>query len=275
MHTFSDEYSKLIKDTLYILKQNKEDFIFSSDYEYFQEEIKSVLPKKNEEIIVNFNNSNPYPSYNEQKTNKKTEYPLKNKEIIELVLENDEEKKEPVKTIKLEPIIREDLYDDNIKILLGKIAPDTKYIENIPSDENAKKISNAWKYKSQAKEICILSFSENIHDRQFLKNLAQAIDLSFKETNVIASKELEKNDNWHNFLSNSLIKLIIVMENDLMKNSNLLCHLKEIPNKSEKYLFNIPIFLLPDLSLYRKNPKLKSNLWKALSHKINRLNIEK
>lgn len=275
MHTFSDEYSKLIKDTICILRQNKEEYIFSSDYEYFQEEIKAVLPKKKEEIIVNFNNSSPYSSYNENKIKKKAEYPLKKKEIIELVLEKEEEKKEPVKTIKLEQIQIEHHFDDNIKQLLEKISPDTKYIENIPSDTTAKKISNAWKYKSQAKEICILSFSENINDKQFLRNLAQAIDISFKETNVISSKEIEINDNWHNFLSNNIIKLIIVKEDDLMKNSNLLCHLKEIPNKSEKYLLNIPIFILPDLALYRKNPKLKNNLWKAISHKINRLNIEK
>jgi hypothetical protein len=39
---------------------------------------------------------------------------------------------------------------------------------------------------------------------------------------------------------------------------------KETPAQGTRTLGNIPLFLLPDLSLYLKDPLLKRSLWKAL-----------
>jgi hypothetical protein len=43
---------------------------------------------------------------------------------------------------------------------------------------------------------------------------------------------------------------------------------KEIPSQGIRTLGKIPLFLLPDLSLYLKDPLLKRSLWKALCQKI-------
>jgi len=60
------------------------------------------------------------------------------------------------------------------------------------------------------------------------------------------------------------LKLIIVCDYTLWQLPNLMQFYKETPAQKTRQLGEKSLFLLPDLSLYLKDPLLKRSLWKAL-----------
>ena len=84
----------------------------------------------------------------------------------------------------------------------------------------------------------------------------------------------EKENRWNDFLSDSDIFLIIASDYTIFELPNLRTYYKENPIKGEKHLKNKALFLLPDISLYLKEPTLKTSLFKALKQKIQNLNDE-
>jgi hypothetical protein len=64
------------------------------------------------------------------------------------------------------------------------------------------------------------------------------------------------------------LKWVIVCDYSLWQLRGLMQFYKETPAQGTRMLGNVPIFLLPDLSLYLKDPLLKRSLWKALCQKF-------
>ncbi len=265
-------YRKLLKDTLLFLKRNEHLSTYADvqTASFFSSQLQQDLPRKKEEKVITLKTVSSASYY--EKPNKiykkpKTVSSLKQKEIVPITFE--EEKKKP--TLKLEPITKTAVYPDNIQTLLQAVAPQISYVEEVPNDKKAKEIAQSWKYQSKTAPISILTFSLNIFSKGFVKQLQKALQTLYIPSSIIDGMDIEKNDYWNRFLSTPSIELIIMQDKDLKNSPNLLCHIKEVPNKSEKFLHNIPLFLLPDLSLYEKNFHLKRNLYKALKHKLTRL----
>lgn len=152
----------------------------------------------------------------------------------------------------------------SLKSLFAKIAPELPLLNEIPSDAFAKKIATRWKTKNQTAPISILSYSEPPAQKTFLEAIAKALDVYFGPAKIVSAEAIEKEKQWDAFLSAPDLKLIVACDYTLWQLNSLMSFYREDPRK----LGNISLFLLPDLSLYLKDPLLKRSLWKALCQKI-------
>ncbi len=157
---------------------------------------------------------------------------------------------------------------DDLRHLFSKIAAGIRIIDEIPSDAPAKQISERWKTRNQAAPISLLVYQEPPEHFRLLENLAIALNIIFGNAHVIQCAQIEKEKQWEAFLSAPEIKYVIVCDAALWQLPNLLQFYREVPSHSERFLHKTPVFLLPDLSLYLKDPLLKRSLWKALCQKI-------
>jgi len=176
------------------------------------------------------------------------------------------EKKEDTKNIfiKLEPpSTPPKTSTDKIKHLLLQIDPEIYLHDNPPSDHFAKQIKTRWKEKRDTPTIPILFQGKTYHS--LLLNIAKAIDITFATCRLI---ETGKKRDWKFFLQSPNIKYIIAPDHLIFSTKALLHLYKELPQESMSYLGNIPLLLLPDLSLYYKDPYLKRSLWNVIIQKL-------
>lgn len=156
----------------------------------------------------------------------------------------------------------------SLRELLQKIAPGFPILDTIPSDAVAKKISTRWKTKNQTVPISILSFQEPPAQRALLEQIAKALDVYFGPARLVQAESIEKEKQWETFLSVPELKMMIICDYSLWQMGHLMQFYKEIPAAATRTLGSVPLFLLPDLSLYLKDPLLKRSLWKALCQKL-------
>lgn len=157
---------------------------------------------------------------------------------------------------------------EEIRRIVAKVAPQLKYIEEIPSDALAKKIAQRWKTKNQATPISLLSLNEPKEHRLLLDQIAIALDVYFGPASLIEAEAIEKEKQWETFLSVEGLKLVVVCDYTLWQLHHLMKFYKETPAQNVRMLGSVPVLLLPDLSLYLKDPELKRSLWKALCQKL-------
>ena len=111
---------------------------------------------------------------------------------------------------------------------------------------------------SPAIEIALLSFSDLANHQTFLQMLAKGIQMRFgKVAKVIGASGWEK------------AKFVIAADYGISSDPALSKHFKEGEKPGQMFLGTTPLFLLTDLALYMREPKLKGSLWKALSDTLN------
>jgi hypothetical protein len=148
------------------------------------------------------------------------------------------------------------------KTLMGKIAPEMPILAEIPHDAIAKKIATRWKTKNLSAPITLLSYQEMPEQKAFLEQIVIALDVYFGPAKLVSAETIEKEGQWEAFLSVTELKLVISCDYTLWQMPGLLKFYKETP--ARRYIGEKDCFLLPDLSLYVKDPLLKRSLWKAL-----------
>ena len=167
------------------------------------------------------------------------------------------------KALELHPPLHSSIpASDKIGSLLKAVAPDLYLHQKPPSDEKAKRIKNAWNEKSHISEISILL--QGPRYRPFLSNLAQAITHCFAPASVIEMTPFEKEKKWDIFLKVPKLKFILCPDHLIFSSKELLTFYKENLGKKTRFLGEIPLLLLPDLSLYYKDPYLKRSLWNVI-----------
>lgn len=176
----------------------------------------------------------------------------------------------PVVVVKEEPVVEPKPSFDiaSVRNILSVVAPELAIINEIPSDATAKKIAERWKTKNQSAPISILLYQEPAEQRALLEQVAKALDVYFGPAKVVYAERIEKEKQWEMFLSVADLKMVIVCDYTLWQLNGLMHFYKETPALGVRTLGNIPLFLLPDLSLYLKDPLLKRSLWKALCQKF-------
>ncbi|MES2273555.1 MAG: hypothetical protein V4487_05150, partial [Chlamydiota bacterium] len=132
----------------------------------------------------------------------------------------------------------------------------------------ARKIASRWKTKNKTAPISLLSFQEPPEQKALLEQIALALDVCFGPARLIHAETVEKENQWEAFLSVPDLKIAIVCDYSLWQMKGLMHFYKENPTAGTRQLGSTPVFLLPDLSLYLKDPLLKRSLWKALCQKI-------
>lgn len=291
-----NEYKHLIKDTITFLKNSDIKFIdsnsdfFEKDKQNAKKKSKSqnlnLLEKKKYNISpvqqTPIYQKPPQPSKELQKTKEITEIkqniqkptaenPSQIKAAKTFVLPKERKPSEPIIDTKkiiidAKPKIFEDSFSD-IKKDISQMFPEIS-LEKPLDDKIAKQKSQKYKLKNIAANITILAYKENEKFYKFLEKLSIALDIYFYPSKVVSAYLIEKENNWDIFLSQKEIFLIISADYTIFELPNLRKHYKENPSLLEKYLNDIPLFLLPDISLYFKEPTLKYSLFKALKQKI-------
>ncbi len=168
-----------------------------------------------------------------------------------------------------EPPLRKPSFDlSSVRNVLSVVAPELVILNEIPSDTIARKISERWKTKNQSAPISILVYQEPPEQRALLEQIAKALDVYFGPAKIVQAEGIEKEKQWGAFLSVADLKTILVCDYTLWQLGGLMQFYKETPAQGIRILGNVPVFLLPDLSLYLKDPLLKRSLWKALCQKF-------
>ncbi|MCB1107833.1 MAG: hypothetical protein KDK76_07040 [Chlamydiia bacterium] len=180
-------------------------------------------------------------------------------------LPQKEEKERPQKIfIELTPPPIPPLEPRNeMKKLLKELAPDLYLHETIPSDAKAKRIKDAWKEKREVPDIPILVQGNEY--RSFMANLAKAIDTVYGSARII---EVTQDKKWDLFLESKNLKLIIAPDSVIFGSKYLLPFYQENPQQKTRKLGNVPLLLLPDLSLYFKDSYLKRALWNVIQNSL-------
>ena len=168
----------------------------------------------------------------------------------------------PIEPPKVEKPIA--VFNKELKQLFAKIAPELAVIDAIPSDALAKKINTRWKTKNQTAPITLLYYQELPEHKALLEQIGKALDVVFGPARLISAESIEKEKQWEALLSVPELKLIVCCDYTLWQLQNLMTHYKEVPAQQIRTLKDKPVFLLPDLSLYLKDPLLKRSLWKGL-----------
>jgi hypothetical protein len=171
--------------------------------------------------------------------------------------------------------------------IFAKIAPELAILKDVPSDALAKKINTRWKTKNQTAPITLLYLQEIPEQKTLLEGIAKALDVYFGPAKLISAEAIEREKQWESLLGMEELKLIICCDFTLWQLGGLMKFYKEIPAMKQelppycglpgnevistqrvsvinRQLGDKPLFLLPDLSLYLKDPLLKRSLWKAL-----------
>jgi hypothetical protein len=156
----------------------------------------------------------------------------------------------------------------SVRTILSVVAPELAILNDIPSDAIARKIAERWKTKNQTAPISILLFQEPPEQRALLEQIAKALDVCFGPAKIVHAEKIEKEKQWEAFLSVTDLKMVITCDYTLWQLNHLMHFYKETPAQGTRMLGNVPVFLLPDLSLYLKDPLLKRSLWKALCQKF-------
>jgi len=151
-----------------------------------------------------------------------------------------------------------------VRKILKEIDPELYLHESVPSDHKAKRIKEAWKEKRDTPVIPIL-FQGQKH-RSFVAKIAKAIDTLYGSCRIV---EIEPTKKWDLFLESENLKLIIAPDSMIFGMKELLPFYQENPQQKTRKLGKIPLLLLPDLSLYFKDPYLKRALWNVIKSALN------
>jgi hypothetical protein len=160
--------------------------------------------------------------------------------------------------LEIPPAPREDAHL-GIQKVLKEIDPDLYLHQTPPSDHRAKRIKEAWREKRDTPDIPILFQGQ--HYRSFINNIAKAIDTLYGSCRVV---EIEPQKKWDLFLESENLKLIIAPDSLIFATKELLPFYQENPKEKSRKLGNVPLLLLPDISLYFKDPYLKRALWNVI-----------
>lgn len=170
---------------------------------------------------------------------------------------------EPIKPLELTPLkTKDDPIGQDIKAALRKVAPSLKFVDEVPSDAIAKRVKEAYLAQKETPDIPILVMDK---PAPLLKSLAKAINTVHGYSHIVDGIKFEREKRWDLFLKSPNLKLILIPDVALWSALDLMRYYREIPKENKRFLGNVPLILIPDLSLYDKDPMLKRSLWNVIS----------
>lgn len=148
--------------------------------------------------------------------------------------------------------------------ILGKIAPTVNLHKAPPSDEEAKKSLVSSRVRAGAPKILLISSSHYAKFHPLLSSIARAIDTRLGSCKLVDVAKLDAQEKWDALLASTTLRLVICPDQLLFSHPKMLSHYQEIPQKKLRTLGDKTLLLLPDPSLYMKDPLLKRSLWTVL-----------
>jgi hypothetical protein len=274
------EYLKLLQDTRLFLAQNPQPVLSEpADCEFFRQKFKESLARKKfappKEVLKEHKPPPPTSSPREmqatkppQLTTPPVEPVAKTLPAVQPIAIKHIPKPPAVEPKITPPLPAQDslqwpvLSLSKWKTVMSKAAPELHILSEVPSDAIARKIASRWKTKNLSAPITLLSYQEIPEQKVLLEQITLALDVHFCPAKLVSAETIEKEQQWETFLSVEELRLIITCDYTLWQMPGLLKFYKESP--SRRQIGEKDLFLLPDLSLYLKDPLLKRSLWKAL-----------
>jgi len=155
--------------------------------------------------------------------------------------------------------------DLQIRAMLKKTAPNLRLCTHVPSDAQAKQISEGWKEQFYNINIAVLALGETGSQLQFLQNLTKAIDINIRPSKTIDGARLEKEKKWELFLAQESLKWIVCSP-QIYQFPELMRFFKELPATKEFFLHNKKLLILHPISSYFSTPELKASLWQTIKN---------
>lgn len=173
--------------------------------------------------------------------------------------------KEPL--LKLNPIKEPKVsFFDHLIPEMKKLFPRRKLLTPPPDDTQAKNISNQWMQTNTAADILVLSYHYSPKEKEFVNNIAKAIDKYIAPTKVLFAQEVENLKQWEVFLQSKKLKFILSEEKVFHKFPLMMKFYTKEPKGDCHFLNNVPLLTIEPPSQYLSNPKLKSTLWNCIVH---------
>ena len=257
MSNIHSELSSLLSDTINHIsdeyKEKKSLLTSPANYEFFAS-FKKVVKEPLPATKTTFTPLPKLPEKTAPVLLKKEAPPTPMKKIAPLV-------QEPVKA----PTALD--FSEEMKKQVMKILPSATIIRDIPSDEDATILSEAWKQPTKQADVLLFSFSESPETDRFLANVKKAIEAHFCSCSILDAKAWEEKREWTPFFSIHKPKLIIASP-EIFKTKELLGFYKENTASKERFLHSHPFMLLLSLSQYLKFPEQKKDLWNHLCNRL-------
>ncbi len=152
---------------------------------------------------------------------------------------------------------------EEIAKTLQKIAPSLLISDQVPDDQNAKKIASGWKEKLIDIDVVLLALNNLPDTIELMKNLAKAIQKDLGPVKLISGNRLEQEKRWDLFFQINSFRLIIASDG-MEHYPGLLKHYKALPTHQAAFLAHIPLIILEPASVYRSSLDQKAGLWKNL-----------
>ncbi|MCB1111037.1 MAG: hypothetical protein H7A37_07650 [Chlamydiales bacterium] len=267
MTSLKQQYKQLLEQTQSFLLQEYacRDSVMTtdSDYAYFKEYfLKTRQQPKPAAPLPSM--STPIPA-----TTPKPKVAVKPSPLPSPSLAVKEEKAEPTlpppseakKGVSLEPMPAAAGADlKEIRKIISEKFPHIKLHDNPPDDSEAKQRSQ----RLRAPEVVFLSFHEPQEQALFLGKVCRAVDQQLAPAVIYPADKINKQNKWEAMLAMKQLSLIVATDVGIHSMPKLKELYRESSNKMHRYLGGVPLLLLPDLTIYLKQPELKRSLWKAL-----------
>lgn len=265
----NDSFQQLVRDALdYACAQPPETWTFASpeEFQFFQSYAQKQLhrqrpkqetkhmegPQKGPETI------RPFTSVQKAASEKR---PVR--DIPPPAAQSVKEAETKLKPLHNKPAAVSIKPSEEIAKTLRKIAPALIISDQVPADQNAKKIASAWKEKLSGIDVVLLALNDLTDTIELMKNLAKAIQKDLGPVKLMSGDRLEQEKRWDLFFQTNTFRLIIA-SSGMEHYPDLLKHYKALPAQQATFLANTPLIVLEPTSVYTDSPDQKIGLWKSL-----------
>lgn len=156
-------------------------------------------------------------------------------------------------------LIPEESFEE-VARFLAPVADKIQLCEQVPSDEEAIRISQKWKRGHEHCEVLFISLEEPPRARAFWLNVVRAVDKLLAPCAWIQVQEEGWDQDWKTLFQERTRKLLVVHERQIERIPGL----KEQYDAGKRTLWGIPLLLVPDAQTYFRDPAMKASLWQAL-----------
>lgn len=155
----------------------------------------------------------------------------------------------------------------DLRKIMGEKFPHIPLIDNIPDDAVAKRAISSGKQPLTLPQVALLAFDEIPAHREFLTNVAKAIEGIGATAQVHSASTLENDFGW-DVVIRSGVRLVIASSSGLYASPGLQKLHREVQKQGRHYLGDCPLLLMSDIGFYLQEPSLKHSLWATIKEHV-------
>lgn len=147
--------------------------------------------------------------------------------------------------------------------LMAANFPNVQILDELPVSKEPKV------KKPVAYQVLLLALDETVEQKEFLKNMANALCEKKCQAVVVPARKLQQDGRWKEVLSFRSLQLVIASAQVMRTMKGLHEFYRASSDGSMHYLGGVTLFILDDVQKYMQNVQLKRDLWKAMRTHLN------